>query len=144
MKQIIIMRDDLVNCDTKKNVNTGKLIAQGAHASMGALLESLKETKIEGKDIGTPLLEVIDDEHSEVYRWLGKAFTKIVVGCSGEKELMELYYEAKLAGLTVCLIEDNGLTEFGGVRTATCLGIGPHESTKIDAVTKKLKLFKQK
>lgn len=39
------------------------------------------------------------------------------------------------------MIEDNGLTEFHGVKTKTCIGIGPWVSEEIDKFTKHLKLL---
>lgn len=41
----------------------------------------------------------------------------------------------------VHLITDGGLTEFGGVPTRTCLGIGPDYDDRIDPVTGDLELY---
>jgi PTH2 family peptidyl-tRNA hydrolase len=45
------------------------------------------------------------------------------------------------AGLITALIQDAGLTEFGGVPTYTALAIGPDIDTKIDELTKDLPLL---
>jgi PTH2 family peptidyl-tRNA hydrolase len=45
------------------------------------------------------------------------------------------------AGLIAALIQDAGLTEFGGVPTYTALAIGPDEEAKVDELTKDLKLL---
>ena len=58
-----------------------------------------------------------------------------------EKWQDDIYNKAKDAGLNVCEIIDNGLTEFHGVKTKTCLAIGPDLSDKIDPITGNLKLL---
>jgi PTH2 family peptidyl-tRNA hydrolase len=45
---------------------------------------------------------------------------------------------ARPAGLDA---RDGGLTEFGGVPTRTCLGIGPDYDEHIDPVTADLELY---
>ncbi|MGK4455994.1 peptidyl-tRNA hydrolase [Klebsiella pneumoniae] len=52
-----------------------------------------------------------------------------------------MFQKAQEADLTVSLITDSGLTEFNGVPTNTCLAIGPHKASKIDAITGHLPLF---
>ena len=124
-KQVIIMRNDL-------NMRKGKIAAQAAHASMGAVLSvcNYKETVIE-----VPLNELIRP-------WLIEgAFTKICVQISGEEELKELINKAKESNLPACLITDSGKTEFNGTPTVTCGCIGPADAAQIDAFTGHLKLF---
>ncbi len=124
-KQVIIMRNDL-------NMRKGKIAAQAAHASIGAVLSicSYKENVIE-----VPLNELIRP-------WLIEgAFTKICVQISGEEELKELINKAKELNLPACLITDSGKTEFNGVATITCGCIGPAEANDIDVLTGHLKLF---
>ena len=58
-----------------------------------------------------------------------------------EQELLAVYARALRAGLVVHLITDGGLTEFGGVPTRTCLGIGPDYDDRIDPVTGDLELY---
>jgi PTH2 family peptidyl-tRNA hydrolase len=43
--------------------------------------------------------------------------------------------------LPVVLIEDAGLTMFNGVKTKTCLAIGPAKDSEIDEITGSLKLL---
>ena len=123
IKQVIVMRTDL-------NMRKGKMVAQGAHASMASLLTGFIKNEDTYK-IGT----------DEVYEWLNGAFTKICVQCSSEEELDAIYAEAQRANLLCALITDNGLTEFKGVPTKTCLAIGPNDSEDIDKITKHLKLL---
>lgn len=114
MKQIIIMRKDL-------GMRAGKMVAQGAHASMGALLSHR------------------DD--SRVTEWLCNSFTKVCVRVDSLDELMDTYIAAIEAGLIVSLVTDNGLTEFHGEKTITCCAIGPDTPEKLDPITGSLKLL---
>ena len=60
-----------------------------------------------------------------------------------EDELVSLYNNIKKEApeIPIVMIEDNGLTEFHGVKTKTCIGIGPWVSEEIDKFTKHLKLL---
>lgn len=118
-KQVIVMRKDL-------NMRKGKMIAQGAHASMAFLTKY--GVQREGMEISVALT------HEEV-EWIENSFAKICLGVESEEQLMAVAEAADCAGLTVNVITDSGRTEFGGVPTVTCLAIGPHEVSKIDAIT---------
>ncbi len=54
---------------------------------------------------------------------------------------LAVYQKAIEAGLVAHLITDRGLTEFGGVPTRTCLGVGPDYDDLIDQVTGDLELY---
>jgi PTH2 family peptidyl-tRNA hydrolase len=114
-KQVIVMRTDL-------NMRKGKMVAQGAHASMKAVL-----------DYGT------DNFH--VKPWLESKFKKICVQVDSELELLELYNRALDRDIPCALIRDAGLTEFDGVPTLTCVAIGPAHEDHIDPITGDLKLL---
>lgn len=114
MKQIIILRKDL-------NMRKGKMVAQGAHASMKVTLENLRDKRVK--------------------EWLRGAFAKIAVSVDSEEELLDLYIEAKNQGFLVALIQDKGLTEFHGILTNTAIAIGPDIPEKLDELTGKLKLL---
>ena len=116
-KQVIVLRKDL-------NMRKGKMVAQGAHASLGAILRDGKLKK--SKDIDA---------------WLEGRFTKICVSVNSEEELLEVYQDAKRAGLICSLITDAGLTEFDGVPTKTAVAVGPGVPSKIDKITGDLKLL---
>jgi peptidyl-tRNA hydrolase, PTH2 family len=120
-KQVIAVRNDL-------NMRKGKMIAQGAHASIMFLVRRLCDPEGGGKD------------HA-IQEWLAHGMTKICVRVDSEAELLEIAQKAQDARLTVHVITDAGHTEFAGVPTKTCLAIGPDEEGKIDAVTGKLKLL---
>ena len=113
----------------------GKEIAQGAHASAAWLAERV----LAGMNPGGSVDHV---ELSEAERaWLESSFRKVTVKVGSEEELLAVYEKALEAGLAVHLITDRGLTEFGGVPTRTCLGIGPDYDDLIDPVTGDLELY---
>jgi peptidyl-tRNA hydrolase len=73
--------------------------------------------------------------------WLERSNRKVTVKVGSEDQLMAVYEQALRAGLVAHLITDGGLTEFGGVPTRTCLGIGPDYDDRIDPVTGDLELY---
>ena len=123
-KQVIIMRKDL-------NMRKGKLVAQGAHASLGAILNLMQRNG--------NVLTLEMDERTEP--WITGRFKKICVYVNSEAELLDVYKAAQEAGLISSLIQDSGLTEFKGVLTLTAVAVGPDREDKIDMVTKHLPLF---
>lgn len=125
IKQVIVMRKDL-------NMRKGKMIAQGSHASMKFILDNSIKDK-EGFTFKFP--------NEDIKQWLLGNFKKITVCVNSEEELLEIYEQAKKAGIIVSLITDNGLTEFNGVPTNTCIAIGPCEDSEVDAITGHLKLL---
>lgn len=120
-KQIIVMRKDL-------NMRKGKMIAQGAHASMKVLLDTMTRNP----DAPFPLA---------LEEWLKGRFTKICVSVNSQEELEAVYEKAYDAGILCAIIEDSGLTEFKGVPTLTCCAIGPDYSEKLDPITGGLPLL---
>jgi len=123
-KQVIVMRKDL-------NMRRGKEIAQGSHASMAFLTKKKSDDE----------LELMDKKAAIINFWLKNSFTKICVYVNSEIELDEIFQKAQEAKLMTHLITDNGLTEFNGVPTKTCLAIGPDISEEIDKITGHLKLY---
>lgn len=115
-KQIIVMRTDL-------NMRKGKMIAQGAHASMKVLLDYQNHP--------WPALDY----------WLEHSFAKICVRVDSESELLKVVSDAQRAGLHYALIQDAGRTEFHGVPTLTCAAIGPEFPEALSEVTDPLKLL---
>ena len=125
VKQVIVMRGDLKSTDGKK-VRTGKLIAQGAHASISFLTRKMQSGK-----------KFTDVEKA----WCDGRFTKICLKVDSEEQLVDIHQRALAAGLESHLITDAGLTEFAGVPTKTCLAIGPDYASKIDKITGQLSLL---
>lgn len=134
-KQILVIRKDL-------NMRKGKIAAQAAHASMGAILGRGRAHWLSKllSFIGFESI-VLDMSDASMGHWLSGSFKKITVYVNSETELLELHNQAEQAGLICCLIKDSGLTEFGGVPTYTAVAIGPDTSEKVDSVTKNLPLL---
>lgn len=122
------MRKDL-------GMRAGKMVAQGSHASLGALFSIGK--KVEGNP--HPFFQI--PLWTDVYQWVMGSFTKVCVRVDSEEELIELYRAARNANMPAALITDAGHTEFNGVPTNTCVGIGPARSEDIDKITGHLKLL---
>jgi PTH2 family peptidyl-tRNA hydrolase len=114
-KQVIVVRNDL-------NMRKGKMIAQGAHASLAAFMEA-------------------DPEDAALIDWLDGAGAKIAVSVPSEDALLDVYERACAAGLPCALITDAGRTEFAGVPTRTAVAVGPAWSDAVDAITGELKLL---
>jgi PTH2 family peptidyl-tRNA hydrolase len=132
-KQIIIIRKDL-------NMRKGKAIAQGAHASMGAIL-SVAQSNSPSRDFVVIPLKDENNNLTPLGHWLNGRFKKITVSVNSEAELLALADKAKELGLIHALIQDSGLTEFGGVPTYTALAIGPDLPEKLDPLTGSLSLL---
>lgn len=131
VKQVIIFRKDL-------NVRKGKAMSQSAHASMKVFLDLCgKDNEMYFKKSYTFLYSKNDPWDI----WLNGLFTKVVVSCDSEQELVNIYQQAKDKGLPCSLIVDAGLTEFNGIPTKTCVAIGPAYSDDIDPITGHLKLL---
>lgn len=125
VKQIIVIRRDL-------KMRRGKEIAQGAHASMAALLRG-----VQLHANGTATLPLWPEAH----RWLSEAFTKVTVKVQSEAELLEVRDAAVAAGVPCALIQDAGRTEFKGVPTYTALAVGPATASQLAPITGHLKLY---
>ena len=129
-KQVIIMRKDL-------NMRKGKMIAQGAHASMKVFFD--KFIWDDQNTYGWARLYV--ETNSPIAQWINGLFKKIVVGADSLADIVNSYEEAKRQNIPCSIIYDAGLTEFGGEETCTCCAIGPDDPDKIDKITSKFKLL---
>jgi len=118
VKQVLAVRTDL-------NMRKGKMVAQGAHASVNFLRDMI--------------LYGLEPSRVQI-EWLTGGMTKICVGVDSEDKLRAIFDKARAAKLTVHLITDAGLTEFAGP-TKTCLAIGPDRAEDIDKITGELKLL---
>lgn len=115
-KQVIVIRKDL-------NMRKGKMVAQGAHASLKAFSNALA------------------NDPKTAAAWFEGLSTKVCVGVASEQELLDAYTRAVNAGLPCSLITDAGKTEFGGVPTKTAVAIGPGSVEEIDKITGSLTLL---
>ncbi len=120
VKQVIVMRKDL-------NMSKGKMVTQGAHASIAFLTHLVR-----GYNGESLLLSKAEKE------WVYGTFFKVCVGVNDEKELLDIGYNAVAKGLSVKYIEETGGFD---KPTLTCLAIGPDYSSVIDPVTNRLKLL---
>lgn len=127
-KQVIIMK----KFPKDRNMRTGKYVAQGAHAAVGAIL---KLSHIQDDNL------VISLKDPFVLEWLTGNFKKVTLYVETDQELVDLYKKAQESGLPAALIKDAGLTEFNGVPTLTAVGIGPGNEDVINKITGHLPLF---
>ncbi len=133
VKQVIVIRKDL-------NMRRGKEIAQGAHASIAWLANRITEytTGLRSAE-HDPFL---DNLFSLAERqWIQGYFRKICCIVNSEEELLALVEKARTAGVIAELIQDAGLTEFGGVPTYTAAAFGPDYDAKLDPITGELVLY---
>lgn len=125
VKQVIVIRGDL-------GMRKGKMIAQGAHASMKVFFDRGQVDEAGDLRISlTPAMRA----------WVTGTFTKICVRAEDEAHLLSLAEKARGAGIPCGLIQDAGRTEFHGEPTYTALAVGPDEVSAIDAITGGLKLW---
>ena len=127
-KQVIVMK----KFPKARNMRTGKYIAQGAHASLGALLSL---SLIEDDRLIIPL------DNLFIRVWITGRFTKVTCYVETDEDLVFIHNSAKLAGIPSSLITDAGLTEFNGVPTLTAVGVGPDDEELINKITGHLPLF---
>lgn len=114
MKQMLVVRKDL-------NMRKGKMIAQGAHASM--------------------LVTMFHSDHPFFKKWISGKFTKIAVGVDSEEELLSIHKKAEKLKWPTALVTDAGLTEFHGEPTNTVVAIGPAPDELVNELTGHLKLL---
>ena len=125
VKQVIVMRKDL-------NLSKGRLVTQGAHASIAFLTDKMKANLSNPEALWWVNLSQAEKE------WIYGTFYKVCLSVDSEKELLDIGHKAVILGLSVKYIEET--TGFDKP-TITCIAIGPDYSSKIDPVTKHLKLL---
>ena len=113
-KQAIVLRTDL-------NMGKGKLVAQGAHASIEAYLRTTKK------------------KPEWASTWLAEGMKKIVLKIDSKEELTALFEEIKNL-LPATLIADAGHTQVAP-GTLTAIGVGPAPEIEIDKFLSKYKLL---
>ena len=148
-KQVIVFRKDLLKGPNA--IRKGKFGAQVAHASLGSLLKLFNIYKQESARLGLSgdvepgqiqyKYNVTFGENTILDDWLNGKFTKVVVSVDSDEELIALNKALDETYIPHALITDAGLTEFHGVPTNTCLGIGPYISEEIDKFTGNLPLL---
>ena len=111
-KQVIILRKDI-------DAGKGKLIAQGAHAAIGAT-----------KNVDERIIS----------EWESEGSKKVVLKVDNLQELKQIETKLKKIKMPYFLVRDAGMTQLKS-GTITAIGIGPVEERKIDIITGKLKLL---
>lgn len=127
-KQVIVIRKDL-------NMRKGKMVAQGAHASLKPFFDRFQ--RVDASETTITYQITVGIEEAE---WINGMFTKICVSVDSEQELLEIYAMALAMELPCALITDAGLTEFK-VPTKTAVSVGPAHADKVNAITGHLKLL---
>ncbi len=115
-KMCIVLRMDL-------GMSTGKLIAQAAHAAVGASELGKKEN------------------HKAWRRWRDEGAKKVALEAESLEEIEGLAEKAKKLDIVNILIQDAGHTEVPP-GTVTALGLGPDRTDLLDKVTGSLPLIK--
>ena len=115
-KMCIVLRMDL-------GMSTGKLIAQAAHAAVGASELGKKEN------------------HKAWRRWRDEGAKKVALEAESLEEIEELAEKADKLDIVNILIQDAGHTEVPP-GTVTALGLGPDRSDLLDKVTGSLPLIR--
>ena len=136
-KQLIVMRRDL-------KMRKGKIAAQAGHACVTAVLMALEKEgrlgEVHAADGGIQLA-TSDKAPTPLSEWFQKGVAKICVYVDSEEELLAIHRKAKEAGILSALICDNGLTEFHGQPTYTCLAFEQLTPDAVDPITGDLPLF---
>ena len=132
IKQVIVVRNDL-----RSKLRHGKLAAQVAHASMASFLQGMRIS--EKSHSSWHLLEL--DLDKSRHEWITGSFTKVVLRCKDEEEILELYERCSRNSKIPCsLITDSGKTVFKEP-TVTCLGIGPLPESILYPIVGHLNLY---
>ncbi len=130
---VIVIRRDL-------NMRKGKMCSQASHASMAFLTKDGFVGQVYNDNVFINI-ELGINHLDEIDHWLENSFRKICVYVNSEEELEALHQKALDNGMISHMIEDNGATEFNGVKTKTCIAIGPHYDEKFIGITDHLPLL---
>jgi peptidyl-tRNA hydrolase, PTH2 family len=125
-KQVCVLRQMFPNPENPsmlKKLRSGKYVAQGGHAYQIA--------EWHAQERQTPAWK----------QWKATSIAKVCLYVKTEEELLELWKKVEASGLPCALIQDSGLTEFGGTPTYTAIGIGPAYDSELKPLTGHLPLF---
>lgn len=131
-KQTIVWRKDL-------KCRKGKFAAQIAHASMKVFFDRMEETEIAWDD--EPQDGYVFSVTPDMKQWIEGIFTKVVLGCQSEEEILLLEAKCKALNIPYAVITDAGKTEFHGVPTITCIALGPYKAEVLEELTKDFSLM---
>lgn len=128
-KQTIVVRKDL-------KMRKGKIAAQASHASGKVFFDRMMPLEYEGNTYFQSV-----NWTPEMVAWKQGIFTKIVLGCDSEEDILDLESKAKALDIPYVVITDSGKTEFHGVPTITCIAIGPCKAEVVEELTKQFPLL---
>ena len=132
--QYIVVRKDLV-----EEMGYGKLAAQVAHASLGAIMGRAELKRLQEGDASF----IVDDP--AVVGWFSGAFTKLVVYVKTKQKLLNLAQRLDEEGIGHKLIWDACRTilepEEADGSTLTCMGLKPIHRNKVPKCLQKLRLL---
>ena len=132
IKQVIVVPNHL-----RSKLRHGKLAAQVAHASMASFLSGHLISPVTDTSYQMLTLEM----EKARYEWITNAFTKVVLKCENEEELLAIEQKcSNMHDIPYALITDSGRTVFSEP-TITCLGIGPLPAAILDPLVGHLKLY---
>ena len=135
-KQMIVMRRDL-------KMRKGKIAAQAGHACVTAVLAALEREQrlgqVRADENGVTLTESAQPA-TPLSEWFSRGVAKVCVYVDSEEALLAIDRKARRRILSA-LICDNGITEFHGQPTYTCLAFEPALPEKVDPITGELPLF---
>lgn len=136
-KQMIVIRRDL-------KMRKGKIAAQAGHACVTAVLAALERERRLAEvhmENGGIVLMPSDKPATPLSEWFARGVAKVCLYVDSEEELLAIDRKAKETGLISALICDNGITEFHGRPTYTCLAFEPALPETVDPITGGLPLF---
>ncbi|MBO9427965.1 aminoacyl-tRNA hydrolase [Sulfitobacter sp. R18_1] len=113
LRQVIVVRRDL-------KMTRGKESGQVGHAVLDSIVPRLSDPVVQ--------------------EWYHNSQAKIIVSVDSEDELLAVAEKAVEAGIHTAKIIDEGRTMFNGVKTLTCVALGPAKRDELDPITGHLKL----
>jgi PTH2 family peptidyl-tRNA hydrolase len=145
MRQIIIVRKDL-------NMNSGKLAAQVAHASLAFISNAIRNC-VECSSLSQNYLISLKIPKDVYEQWFCGIFTKTVCEAKNHRQIMKAISIAEEIGLKegtdfflikdACLtdLEPEEIDENGQGRTLTCIGFRPLDDETAWKISKKFQLY---
>jgi PTH2 family peptidyl-tRNA hydrolase len=78
--------------------------------------------------------------YDEVY-WIMTDYAKVVLQCDSLRDIETIERLCNEAMIPCSVVTDNGTTEFHGIKTVTCISVGPYQSEEINKITSGYKLL---
>ena len=134
-KMVIVVRKDL-------NMRKGKIAAQAYHGAVSVVMKALANKGLQNQYlINNDGRVSVPESNEDIAKWFEGDYRKICCYVNSEEEILELCSKADELDITYSLIKDNGLTEFHGELTTTCVVFEPLEDEKINTITGNLSLL---